>query len=73
MKRAFRRLGLAAAFAAICVLALEVLLRLAAPIPLNSPRFRTSARYCSELWPSNDGASPSMIRPMTKTMARFST
>ena len=55
MKRAFRRLGLAAAFAAICVLALEVLLRLAAPIPLNSPRFRSSARYCTELWPSNDG------------------
>ncbi len=55
MKRLQRRLGLAAALAAACVLTLEALLRLAAPIPLNSPRFRSSARYCTELWPSNDG------------------
>ncbi|MFN7956653.1 MAG: GDSL-type esterase/lipase family protein [bacterium] len=55
MKRWVRRLGLAAAFAVTCAAALEALLRIAAPIPLNSPRFRTSARYCTELWPSNDG------------------
>ncbi len=54
--RRWLRVGAAlAALAVVCVAALEALLWVAAPIPLNSPRFQTSARYCTELIPSNEG------------------
>ena len=55
MKRWLARLGVALGFAAACVAALEALLRVAAPVPLNSPRFRTSERYCTELIAGSDG------------------
>lgn len=55
LRRWLVRLGWLAAFATVCVAGLEIALRIAAPVPLDSPRFRTSARYCTELVPSNDG------------------
>ncbi len=55
MKRWFARLGAVLAFALGCLAALEGLLRLAAPVPLNSPRFRTSERYCTELIAGSEG------------------
>lgn len=55
MKRWLAPLGAALGFAVGSVAALEALLRLAAPVPLNSPRFRTSERYCTELIAGSDG------------------
>lgn len=55
MKRWLARLGAVLSFTLGTVAALEALLALAAPVPLNSPRFRTSERYCTELTAGSDG------------------
>src|SRR5689334_21930394 len=53
--RWIRGAGALLVFCVVCVAGLEVLLRALAPVRLNSPRFRTSERSCTELIASSDG------------------